>query len=68
VREPRYRDVDPRRVVVACFPDHTPEQITRGTIWMRRFIGVKAGDNADGTIRVQVSGPAPDLTQAVVWK
>jgi hypothetical protein len=61
-------DIDRSLVVVACMPDHDAEQVARGTIWTRRFVGVKAGDNPDGTIRVQVQGVAPDLAQSVFWK
>lgn len=54
--------IDPLSVVVACYPNgpYVPT-----SIWARRFIGVKVGDNADGTIRVQVAGEVSDFTRAV---
>lgn len=62
-----YRSIDPRTVVVACMPNHTPDPM-HGSIWTRRFIGVKAGENADGMIRVKVYGTAEDLKRSVFTK
>jgi len=57
----QFLDVDPDTVMVAQFPCGLI-----GGIWAEKFIGVKVGENPDGTIRVQVGGPAPnDFTQAV---
>lgn len=59
------RDVDPVSVVVACYPNGP----YRGdNIWARRFIGIKVGDNPDGTIRVLVKGLASDFSQSVFRK
>lgn len=67
--EPRFKDVDPKFVVVGRFPngDAMPHGVP--TIWTRRFMGLKVADNPDGTIRVQVYGPAPnDFARSVFYK
>jgi hypothetical protein len=64
--DPIFVNVDPKTVVVATFPSGQHRQ---GSIWLRRFMGVKIDDNPDGTIRVQVYGPAPnDFRQSVFRK
>lgn len=63
--ERRFADINPSRVVVACYPNG-PFRID--SIWARRFVGVKVGDNVDGTIKVQYYGPVGDFKQSVFRK
>jgi len=60
-----YRIVDPANVVVACYPNGP---VRYDTIWARRFVGVKIGEQSDGTFVVQTYGPVSDLSQSVFRK
>lgn len=56
-------DVPREKVAVGRLPNGP---VDPRRIWVRRFIGVKVGDNHDGTIRIQIAGPAPnDFNQSV---
>jgi hypothetical protein len=57
----RYADMNPAEYVIECPPNGPirPE-------WADRFVGVKVGDNPNGTWRVLVCGEADDFHQSVL--